>query len=271
MLDTLLAATPVTELLFRMFTTGLVVILVALAVGWFGPLIGGALAGLPIVLGPGFFFLLGRASTEFASEAAAYAVYSLSATQIFTLAYLASASRTGAAGSIAAATLAWFAGVGLLRMLPPSPWLGFALFIACTWLARTIAHHFHRPAVKARRGESLALLMLRGGLAGLLVACVTAAASRLGTEWSGLFMAYPIGYTVIAVTIHRQFGRDIVISTLTSTLLGTASLAVFCTCLSLALRDLSAYVAFMLALTASLGFTTGLVVFNHFRAARQSA
>ncbi len=268
MLETLLAATPVPELLFRMISTGLVVILVALAVGWFGPLIGGALAGLPIVLGPGFFFLLGRASTTFASEAAAYAVFSLCATQIFTLAYIATASRASALRSVLAATLAWFACIGVMRMLPPMPVMGFLLFVACTGLARRLARRFQRPALKVRQGESLTLLLLRGALAGLLVASVTAAASQLGTEWSGLFMAYPIGYTVIAVTIQRQFGRDIVISTLTSTLLGTASLAVFCTSLSLALRGLPAYGAFTLALTASLGFTSALVMFNRSRASR---
>lgn len=245
-----------------MFTTGLVVIAVALAVGRFGPLVGGALAGLPIVLGPGFYFLLGRASAEFAAEAAAYSVLSLCATQVFTVTYIAAASRASPWLAVSAATLSWFASVNLLRFLPPDPWLGLGLFVVLTVLARRMAQRFQRAATKARRGESLALLLLRGGLAGMLVAGVTAAAGRLGTEWSGLLMAYPIGYTVISVTIHRQFGRDIAITTLTSTLLGTGSLAVFCASLALALRSMQPYSAFALALAASFAVTTALVRFN---------
>lgn len=53
------------KLATRMIATALIVIVVALAVGRLGPLIGGTLAGLPIVLGPGLYFLIGRSSQEF--------------------------------------------------------------------------------------------------------------------------------------------------------------------------------------------------------------
>lgn len=252
-----------------MSTTAFVVIAVALAVGRFGPLIGGALAGLPIVLGPGFYFLLARAPLDFVTEAAAYSVLSLCATQVFVLAYIATASRLSPLLSVLAATVSWFICVFLFRTLPPNPWVGIALFIVVTWLTRRAASHFLREAVKAKRGESLALLLLRGGLAGVLVATVTAAANYLGTQWSGLLMAYPIGYTVISVTIHRQFGRDIAIGTLNSTLLGTGSLAAFCAGLALSLRVLPPYSAFVLSLAASFAVTAGLVFINHAKKGRQ--
>ena len=43
------------ELGVRMGATAAVVVAVTFAVGRFGPLVGGALAGLPVVLGPGFY------------------------------------------------------------------------------------------------------------------------------------------------------------------------------------------------------------------------
>lgn len=254
-----------------MVTTSFIVIAVALAVGRFGPLIGGAIAGLPIVLGPGFYFLLARAPTDFVSEAAAYSVLSLCATQIFTFAYIATAASRSPLVAIAVATCSWFISVSVLRFLPPDPWLGIALFILLTAAARKGAAHFQREAVKIKRSEGLALLLLRGGLAGVLVAVVTAAANHLGTDWSGLLLAYPIGYTVIAVTIHRQYGSSILIATLTSTLLGTASLAAFCASLSLALRILTPYAAFSAALAISFAVTTGLVIFNRSRHARHAS
>lgn len=271
MLNLLATVSPAPELAFRMVTTSFIVIAVALAVGRFGPLIGGAIAGLPIVLGPGFYFLLAKAPANFVSEAATYSVLSLCATQVFTLAYIATATNRSPLIAIAVATTSWFISVAVLRLLPPDPWLGVLLFILFTTSARKGAAYFHRETVRKKRTESLTLLLLRGGLAGILVAVVTAAANRLGPDWSGLLLAYPIGYTVIAVTIHRQFGNNILIATLTSTLLGTASLAAFCASLALALRISPPYVAFTAALAISFAVTTGLVIFNHSKLARSAS
>lgn len=265
MLDLLLTSTPAAELVFRMAATTLVVIIVAMAVGRFGPLVGGALAGLPIVLGPGFYFLLDRAPLEFNISAAAYSILSLCATQVFTLVYIAAASRLSALISILMATLSWFISIFVLRLLPPDPVAGAVLFVLITSMSRYGAKRFHRNATKVRRGESFALLLARAGLAGILVAVVTATASQLGSQWSGILLAYPVGYTVIAVTIQRQYGRNVVIATLTSTLLGTGSLAAFCFSLALTLRVLPGHGAFAAALLTSLTVTTALVYLNHRR------
>ena len=104
------------------------------------------------------------------------------------------------------------------------------------------------------------MLLLRGGLAGLLVALVTAGAGRLGAEWSGLLLGFPIGFTAISVTLHERLGRDAVIATLHSALLGTASLVGFCATLALTLPRLAPHLALLAALTVSFGVTIGLLL-----------
>ncbi|EJC60766.1 inner membrane protein YccA [Alcaligenes faecalis subsp. faecalis NCIB 8687] len=47
-----------------------IVFLVSWSVGVFGPLIGGALAGLPMVLGPGFYFLSQQFPADYVQQAA---------------------------------------------------------------------------------------------------------------------------------------------------------------------------------------------------------
>src|SRR5690625_7440058 len=105
------------ELLTKVFTTAFVVIAIALAVGQFGPIIGGALAGLPIVLGPGFYFLLGRAAAGFVSETAVYSVLSICATRMFTLAYIVVGARLFRWIAVRAAGLAGFVSANSLGML----------------------------------------------------------------------------------------------------------------------------------------------------------
>ena len=195
------------ELFVRIVATAAIVIGVTLAAEHLGPKIGGALAGLPIVIGPAFFFLVRDQSVAFSADAAAAALTSLAATQAFLLGYVAVAERSRAA--IGAAVVAWLLAASLLSLVPASPWLGLAIFTASMLAARFLATRFLRPHGPARAGGSFLSLVLRGLAAGLLVAAVTLAADRLGPVWAGFLIAYPIGMTVISVTLHQRLGSAI--------------------------------------------------------------
>lgn len=256
---------PVVSLLIRMAATAFVVIGVAVAVGRLGPIVGGALAGLPIVLGPGFLFLAMQAPPDFAASAAAYSLLSLCATQLFLLAYIVAARRAGPAVSLLAALAAWGTAIALIRMLPPQALLGIALFAGVTAVTRKLGATFVQRAVNHPRADNLGLLFLRGALAGLLVAAITAAANRLGPTASGLLLAFPIGYTVLSVTIHEQFGAQVAATTLHSAIFGTISLAAFCAMLAVAIPRMPVAAAFILALSVSLATTIVLVLLSRFK------
>lgn len=257
------------ELAIRVVATAAIVIGVTLAAEHLGPKIGGALAGLPIVIGPAFFFLVQDQSLEFSAEAAAAALTSLAATQAFLLGYVAVAERSRAA--VFAAVLAWTLGAWLLSFLPASPWLGLAVFSASMVAARRIGARFLRPhgVIKAR--GTFLLLLLRGIAAGLLVAVATLAADRLGPVWAGYLIAYPIGLTVISATLHQRLGAAITIATLRTVMLGVSSLAAFAFVLSLALAPLGPLPAFAAALAASLLVTVLLVLVSARQVHRQRA
>ena len=70
MLTSLLSAIPAEEALIRLAATALIIIVVTWSVELFGPMIGGVLAGLPITLGPGFYFLVDQAPAPFVAQAA---------------------------------------------------------------------------------------------------------------------------------------------------------------------------------------------------------
>lgn len=248
------------QLVARMASTAFVVIGVAIAVGRLGPLVGGSLAGLPIVLGPGFFFLVMQTEPEFVSNTAVYSLLSLCATQIFLLAYITVAGRGGPLISLLAALAAWGVAAAFFRLLPSQPLVGIALFAVVTVAARKLGAAFVQSAARPARADNLGLLILRGILAGLLVAVVTAAASQLGAAGSGLLLAFPIGYTVLAITIHEQFGPKTTMTTLHSAILGTMSLAGFCATLAIAIPAVSAGRAFILALAVSLLTTVALIL-----------
>lgn len=265
MLSSLLSDLSIGPLLVRMAATAFVVVGVAMAVGRLGPVVGGALAGLPIVLGPGFFFLIMQAPPEFAANAAVYSLFSLCATQMFLLAYIAAAERAGPLISLLGALAAWGAATALFRLFPPQAFVGIAIFAFITVASRKLGATLVRGTTKRARADNFGLLLLRGILAGLLVAAVTTAAHQLGAVASGLLLAFPIGYTVLSITIHEQFGAQMAVATLHSAIFGTISLAGFCTMLALAIPNMPVAWAFILALFVSLAITIVLILFSRHR------
>ena len=267
-MTTLLPDLAMEALAVRMLTTALVVMIVSWAVGAFGSLIGGALAGLPMILGPGFYFLAAQAPAAFIAQAAAYALLSLCATQFFLLCYIAMARKAPPWLCLACALGAWVLAALLLQRLPAQPLLGVIMFCMATWLCLRIGRRFVMPETLTRGSAGFGLLAVRGILAGALVAAVTSSSPWLGSTGAGLLLAFPIGYTVVAVTIHQKYGDATAIATLYSALLGTASLAGFCTALAIAAPQWTVNLALGSALATSMLITMALIRRRHPQATR---
>jgi hypothetical protein len=265
---TFLPDSSILQLTIRMAVTAFVVIAVAMAVVRLGPLIGGALAGLPIILGPGFYFLMLQASGAFVADAATYGLLAMCATQVFLLIYIAVCGRSGSLVSLAAGVSGWVGAVAMFRLLPPHPALAAGLFAVVTLIARLAARRFVKPVPPVGRADRFGVLLLRGVLAGLLVAVVTMAAVWLGPDGSGLLLGFPVGYSIIATTVHDRYGAAMAAATLHSGLLGTVSLAGFCAALAFTVTVLPAPWPFLLGLAVSLLFTTTLVLMSRKRGNR---
>lgn len=250
----------IAELGIRIVATAVIVIGVALAVERLGPAIGGALAGLPIVIGPGFFFIARDHSAAFTADAGTASLLSLCATEAFLLAYCWVAFRHRPALALGAATLAWFVMVFLLLPLPPRVFLALGMFVCAAVLARWIGQRFRSVAAGRKAAGGHLLLIVRGVAAGILVAAATLAADYLGSGWSGFIMTYPIGFSVISVTVHQRAGASTVIATLHSAMLGVASLAAFSFTLSFSIETIGTMPALTAALGASVAVTAALAL-----------
>jgi hypothetical protein len=245
--------------LVRAVATAGIVIAITVAVGRLGARRGGVLAGLPIVLGPGFVVLAASEPDAYVAEAATYALLSLTATQAFMLAYSGVARAGGGVGAaLAGAFLAWLACAAAFSRLEAGIAGALLAFAAATALSRSVHRRLALAETPARGTEGPVLLVLRGALAGLLVGAVTAASSRLGPALAGLAMAYPVGMTVIAATIHRRHGAPTVVATLGAVALGTASLAAFCLAIAALATPLGAGIATTVGLAGSLATTAAL-------------
>ena len=244
------------ELLFRVSATAFVVVLVAWLAARLGPVVGGIVVGLPIVLAPGFFFMLREQEPAFVALGATGALFSLAGTQVFLGVYVASASRLHPLGATLTAAAGWCAAVLPLSLLPQSPWAGAALFAIVTILVRLASSRLLPQNAGATSSTRWSLLLMRGLAAGLLVGAVTLAANRLGPSLAGALVAFPIGFCVILLSLNLDHGPAIAARTAHAGLLGVISLAVFCLSLAVTLVFLPPWPAYLCSLGASLATTT---------------
>jgi hypothetical protein len=232
------------------------VIGISLAVERLGPLVGGALVGLPIVVGPGFFFLIRDHPLGFSANAAASSLISLCATQAFLLVFCGTAARLSPSITIFVATGAWFGMAMAMSNMPPNPFLGLALFALAVFLARRYSRRFVTSVSRPPKPGGIPLLIVRGVAAGLLVAIATALANSVGPGWSGFIVTYPIGFTVISLTLHQRVGPSTAIATMYAAMLGVSSLAAFSFTLSWTIERFGPTFAFAAALVACLVVTS---------------
>ncbi len=254
----------------RMLATAGIVLAVTLVVGRVGPRLGGVVAGLPIVVGPGLVFLALDEPPAYVAEAALFTLVSLSATQGFMLAYGSAARRWRPLSAIGAAVAAWALCAAALSGGTPGPWGAFALFVAAALVTRWALGRLRRKPDHAPPAGGGGMLLLRAALAGVLVGAITVASEALGPRLAGLLLAYPVGMTVIAVTIHQRQGAETAIGTLHAAALGTISIAAFGLAVALLAVPLGALTALGPALIAALAVTGALIVAPSLRPGRMT-
>lgn len=196
-------------LLIKLIATALVVIGVSVTVARLGPRLGGILAGTPIVLGPGYFFMLQEQSAEFVRAAVLSTLHALVATLLFSSCYVITAVRLGALASLGLATLCWIPAALLFSLLPGGILVAVLLYVAVLIVAEGIrrALDLQQPVVVARSGWFD--LLLRGLLAGLMVGVATTLATSSGPVLSGVLVGFPVGLFTIGWTLHQRYGPEV--------------------------------------------------------------
>lgn len=243
------------EFLVRAGATAFVVIFIAWAAARFNPLVGGILVGLPIVLGPAFFFITLEHEPAFVAETAAGALYSLTATQAFLAVYIIAAGRLSAVAATLAAAMAWAVTALPLAFAPHPLPAGVALFLLVTIGLRIALKRFVPASTPPASASRWPLLVLRGVAAGLLVGAVTLAASGLGPSLAGILVSFPIGFCAILLSLNLDHGAAIATKTAYAGLVGVSSLGAFCLTLATTAGITAPWAGFTLGLGASLVVT----------------
>lgn len=169
-----------------------------------GQAAGGWLLGLPIVSGPTSVLLCAEHGPRFARSAAQGALLGLAAGSAFCLTYALFArgrawGRAMAAASVACAGVAWCLSEAHVGVLADAVLAAGALG-ATAWRLRDA------PASSPQRRSSNRAVAMRMVLAAALVVAVTASASMLGSQVSGIVTPLPVISALMAASLHRRAG-----------------------------------------------------------------
>lgn len=252
-------------LLVKWLSTALIVIGVSVAVVRLGPKLGGVLAGTPIVLAPGYFFMLREQSSTFVADAALGTLHAMLATLAFCLGYVLLAARGGAFFSGVLSALLWLPAATLAALMPGGLWLAILAFLSVHYFVirftRGLGISRSTPPVAPRWGD----LLLRGALAGTIVCVATVVLDDIDPVLSGIALSFPIGMLTIALTLHQRHGAEVARATLAGTQLGMLSLVAFSAVMAMSVESLPREYAFGLSLASSMGVSMLLWLSQYFR------
>lgn len=238
--------------LVKLIATAFVVIGVTVAVSKLGPRLGGIIAGTPIILGPGYFFMLQERPVEFIQSAALSTLHALIATLVFSICFVMTAGRLNALPSLGLATACWIPSTFIFSATPGGIWGAVVLYLMVLLAAEVIRQilKLGQPLVMARSGWFD--LLLRGLLAGVLVSIATTVAASSGPFLSGVLVGFPVGLFTIGLTLHQRYGAHVARATVTSAQKGMLSLVAFAVVVALTAGKMPAMMTFTVSLLASL-------------------
>ena len=223
---------------------------VSLAGRRWGPLVGGVLAGLPLVAGPVLLFLSLEQGTAFAARAAVSTLAALTAVAAFLLAYARASHRTSWPMGLLVGWAVFVAGAAVVHAIRWRPWVALAAALASFAVALALLPR-PRGTAPAPRWPAWDL-WLRMAASLSLVLLTTSLAAWLGPELSGIIAPFPIASSVLMAFSHAQQGADVVLRFLWGLLPSMGSFAVFCYVIAVVLEPFGVAGGFALALAVQL-------------------
>lgn len=199
--------------------------------------VAGLLAGYPLGTAIALFFIGLEISPGFAADSAVFSLAGFTATMALGGGYLLCGRRDGLGGVLAGTAgglLAWWLTSLALTRFDFTRLSGTLVTLAAifvfTWLYR------HLPDVRtgARTGGSRwRPLILRAGLATVIVFIVTGLAHVLPTSWAGMLAAFPISMYPLLVILHLTHGAAPAATVIKHYPAGLGALLCYALCVSL--------------------------------------
>lgn len=211
-----------------------------------GSFVSGILSGLPVIAGPITLFLALEQGHDFAIISASSTLLGILALSSFCFIYGLCAKKYSWVTSLTISWIGYFFVAALTSHLTLPPLLSLVLVIAfITLILKLMPSVAHSTATLTVTKNELIVRMLA---AMLLVITITKFANSLGPTFSGIFAAFPVAASVLAVFTHATHSGEQAALLLRGVTIGLVSLSSFYCSLALFTHTLGFYEAFIVSL-----------------------
>jgi hypothetical protein len=223
------------------------------------PRIAGILVGLPLGAGLSAYFFTIERGQEFTLAAVPWGIAGLSASIVFSLAYMMTGRALRLPGRVPpivassiAAIAAYFATGRLLMMLELTTFRSAAITILLMVANIAFVRGLDLPRNKgASKPMGPAVIVFRAVVGGLTVATVTSLAGVVGAGWSGIMSAFPAMLFPILLVLHFEEGDRLYPGVIEGFGYGIGNLVIFYALLSFLLPRLGLNLSFVILYAVS--------------------
>ena len=228
------------SLLWKTMTTAAIVIMTGRLARHAGPVLTGVLIALPVNAGPGLFFVSLAVDKDFVVQSVLYSMAGAGAVLIYLTMFVQFARLGNFYAALVLGLACWTIAAWVIAALS----LDLMTALSCVIAGAIVAVLFNRkPAgvLKAAKGVAAwRYLLVRGVVAGILIAVLATFAEDIGPVIAGLLLSFPTTLSTTGWMLSGHYGLDFVAATYAA-----------------ARKALSLYVSFCLIVLALLAWVPG--------------
>ncbi|MBM9614997.1 hypothetical protein JWJ90_11950 [Desulfobulbus rhabdoformis] len=196
----------------------------------------GVLLGFPLGVGISLFFIGYEQGPTFAAQSSLWTSQGLLPSLVWCLSYqfcahrLKGHPRSLTVGFSLTMSLCCYLPIAFVvqQFAPESLFLRLALSLIGLFSFAFLFHcaYSHPPAITPQL-FSWKRLLTRALLTGIIIVAITSSAAHVGSEWSGIFSAFPATILPVALILHSHYGPEILSSLFRELPMGMLSIVVF--------------------------------------------
>lgn len=212
------------------------------------PRVAGVFAGFPLGIAVSLFFIGVEQGPQFGAVAATSTIGGLGASLIFCAAYWQFSDRIGQWSVVLTSVLSlavFLIAAALIGQLPQNRWLLLAVTLVLTGAAILVFRRIADADPDGGSGKKVVItpfiLLMRAGVATVIVLAITGTASLIGEEWSGLLSGFPITLYPVLLIVHVTYSKREVHGIIKNFPFGIGSLILFALVSSLVVVPLGVY------------------------------
>lgn len=251
-------------LAFKALATALLVVAASAAAEALGPFWGALIASLPVSAGPAYVFLAMQHGDGFVAASALSSLVANASTGLLLIVYGVLARRMPPWQSLGSAIAAWLATSLAAHQLVWTPLAALLLNLVVYGVGFVLLNVARsaqpNPAPSARRGR-LELPARALAVAGFVSVVITAS-SMLGPSATGMAAVFPVSLISLIVIVRRRMGGPASSLLAASALRAMLGFGMTLLALHLAIQPWGAPIALVVALSVSVFWSVGLLLFE---------